>query len=38
MVMSLALGYVLHVLIEKPSLRLRERLDAALAKREAAKA
>ena len=28
MVLSLGLSYVLHVLIEKPSLRLRERLAA----------
>lgn len=35
---SLAIGYVIHVLIEKPSLRLRERLDAALASRQAASA
>ncbi len=34
--MSLGLGYVIHVLIEKPSLRIRERLDAMLARREAA--
>jgi peptidoglycan/LPS O-acetylase OafA/YrhL len=35
MSLSLGMGYVIHVFIEKPSLRIRERLDAALARRQA---